>query len=85
MVVKLEIFTSKNCPYCPKALNAIDEAVNELGDNIDLHKYDIEEDIDKVKEYDIMSVPTIVVNGRIAFREAPEPKRLIAKIKRNMK
>lgn len=85
MVVTLEVFTSKNCPYCPKAIEAANEAVKELGSDVDYKHYDIDESMDKVREYQIMSVPTIVVNGRIAFRDAPEPKRLIAKLKRNMK
>ena len=85
MVVTLEVFTSKNCPYCPKAIEVANEAVKELGSDVDYKQYDIDENMDKVREYQIMSVPTIVVNGRTAFRDAPEPKRLIAKLKRNMK
>lgn len=85
MVVKLEVFTKQDCPYCPKAVHAAEEAVEALGDDVEYTKYDIANHMDKVREYNIMSVPTIVVNGRIAFREVPETKRLIAKLKRNMR
>ena len=85
MVVTLELFTSKNCPYCPKAVTTAKEAVKELGNDVNYKHFDVDENKDKVKEYQIMSVPTIVVNGRVAFRDAPEPKRLIAKLKRNIK
>jgi len=85
MVVKLEVFTKQDCPYCPKAVKAAEEAVEVLGDDVEYIKYDIAEHMDKVREYEIMSVPTMVVNGNIAFVEVPETKRLIAKLKRNMK
>lgn len=85
MVVLLEVFTSKNCPFCPKAIAAVEEVVKELGSQVEYKHYDVDEYVDKTMEYKIMSVPTIVVNGRVAFRDAPEPKRLISKIKRNMK
>ena len=41
MVVKIEVFTSPTCPYCPMAIEVVEEAKKEFGDEIDVEKIDI--------------------------------------------
>ncbi len=84
MTVELEVFTSQSCPYCPMAIEVVDEAKKELGDAVNVAKLDVAVNPEKVREYDLMSVPTIVINGEIAFTGAPDTDELIEKIKSEM-
>ncbi|RAP52565.1 MAG: thioredoxin [Methanosphaera sp. rholeuAM270] len=84
MSVKLEVFTSKSCPYCPMAVSAAEEVVKELGDQVDYEHLDVDENIDKVREYQIMSIPTVVVDGEVAFIGAPTPEELSKKIRKTL-
>lgn len=81
MTVKLEVFTSQTCPYCPMATQAAESAVAQLGDKIDYEHLDVAENPAKVREYQIMSVPTIVIDGEVAFVGAPSAIDLINKLK----
>lgn len=81
MVKKLEVFTSQSCPYCPMAVEAAKKAKEELGDAIEFEHLDVNENMDKVRQYQIMSVPTIVIDGEVAFVGAPDAEELIAKLR----
>lgn len=81
MTVKLEVYTSKTCPYCPMAVAAAEDAVKELGDAVEYEHLDVDENMDKVRKYQIMSVPTVVIDDEVAFIGAPESDELISKLK----
>lgn len=81
MTVKLEVFTSQGCPHCPVAVAAAEKVKEEIGDELDYEHLDVNENIDKVREYGLMSVPTVVVDGNIEFIGAPTPDELLQVIK----
>lgn len=81
MTVKLEVYTSKTCPYCPMAVAAAEDAVKELGDAVEYEHLDVDENMDKVRKYQIMSVPTVVIDDEVAFIGAPESDELISKLR----
>ncbi len=81
MTVKLEVYTSKTCPYCPMAEEAAQAAVKELGDVVEYEHLDVDENMDKVRQHQIMSVPTVVIDDEVAFIGAPQASELIEKIK----
>lgn len=82
MSVKLEVFTSQSCPYCPMAVDAAEKAVAELGDDVEYEHLDVNENMDKVQKYRIMSVPAVVIEEEVAFVGAPEPEELIRKLRK---
>ena len=41
MVVKVEVFTSPSCPYCPMAIEVVDAVKKEMHDDIEVEKIDI--------------------------------------------
>ncbi|MCD7782031.1 MAG: thioredoxin family protein [Methanosphaera sp.] len=84
MSVKLEVFTSQNCPYCPKAMEIAQEAVEELGDQIEYEHLDVNENMDKVREYELLSVPSIVIDGEVAYVGVPEKDELINVLKQKI-
>lgn len=81
MSVKLEVFTSTTCPHCPSAVAVAEKAKTELGDDLDYEHLNVDENMDKVREYKIMSVPTLVIDGEVSFIGAPSEEELITKIK----
>ncbi|MBE6487580.1 MAG: thioredoxin [Methanosphaera stadtmanae] len=82
MSIKLEVFTSKTCPHCPSAVTVAQKVKEQLGDELDFQHLDVDENIDKVRQYQLMSVPTIVIDGKIAFIGAPSEEELLQSIKK---
>ena len=76
MVVNIEVFTSPTCPYCPMAIEVVDEAKKEFGDKIEFEKIDIMVDREKAIEYGLMAVPAIAINGVVRFVGAPSREEL---------
>lgn len=85
MVVKIEVFTSPTCPYCPMAVEVVEEAKKDLGDSIEIEKVDIMEDREKAVNYGLMAVPAIAMNGVVKFVGAPGKEELMAAIKEELK
>ncbi len=83
MVVNVEVFTSDSCPHCPPAVNVANEAKEILGADVDIVICNIglEENRQKAIDYQIMAVPTIAINGEVAFLGAPTLDELVNKVK----
>ena len=77
MVVKIEVFTSPSCPYCPMATELVDEVKKEMEDDLEVEKIDIMQDREKAIEYGLMAVPAIALNGVVRFVGAPSKAELI--------
>jgi small redox-active disulfide protein 1 len=76
MVVTLELFTSKTCPHCPAAKEVAAKVKEKIGDDLDYQDLDVDENMEKAMEYGIMAVPTLVIDGEVAFTGAPRTKEL---------
>lgn len=50
------------CSGCKALFNTVQEAVNQLGINVQVVK---EEDLAKILEYNVMSLPAIVVDEKV--------------------
>lgn len=83
MAIKVEVFSTNTCPHCPAAIDAAQSAKDKLGDAIDVESVKIDESDEnrqRAIEYQIMAVPTIVINGDVAFVGAPSDVELIEKL-----
>ena len=83
MAIKVEVFSTNSCPHCPAAIDAAQVAKDKLGDAIDVDIIKIdesEENRQKAIDYQIMAVPTIVIDGEVAFVGAPHDFELIEKL-----
>ena len=71
--VKIEIYTSPTCPYCPAALRMLQKAIDIYGDIIEVAKIDITspEGQELAAFYEVQATPTIVINGLVSYRGAP--------------
>ena len=81
MVVKIEVFTSPSCPYCPMAVELVDEVKKEMPDDVEVEKIDIMQDREKAIEYNLMAVPAIALDGVVKFVGAPTKEELVSVIK----
>lgn len=84
MTVKLEVFSTQTCPHCPMAIKAAEDAKEALGDQIEYEHIDANENPEKAMEYQIMAVPTVIIDGEVAFVGAPTSDELIAKLKEKL-
>lgn len=74
-MTKVQIITTKVCPYCPSAKRVWQEVKKD-------HEFEYEE-IDAfsdkgremVEKFGIMTVPTTVIDGKVAFTGVPEKKK----------
>lgn len=53
------------CANCIALYSAVEQVVNELGLKADLVK---EEDLMKIMEYNVMSLPALVVDGKVVAK-----------------
>lgn len=84
MVVKVEVFTSPSCPYCPMAVQLVEEVQKEMTEDLEVEKIDIMVDQEKAREYGLMAVPAIALNGVVRFVGAPGKEELVEAIKETM-
>ena len=85
MTVKVEVFSTSTCPHCPAAIDAAQKAKDKLGDSIEVEsiKIDDPENPDnrqRAIDYQIMAVPTVVIDGEVSFVGAPSEGELIEKL-----
>lgn len=83
MAIKVEVFSTSTCPHCPAAIDAAEKAKDKLGEAIDVEAIKIDdpnnpENRQRAIDYQIMAVPTIVINGDVMFVGAPTENELIA-------
>lgn len=81
MSIKVEVFTSPSCPHCPMAIEVANQAKEDLKDEIELITINVLEDQTKAREYGIMAVPAIAVDGIVKFVGAPTKEQLIDAVK----
>ena len=85
MAIKVEVFSTSTCPHCPAAIDAAEKAKEKLGDAIEVEsiKIDDAENPDnrqRALDYQIMAVPTIVIDGEVSFVGAPSEDELVAQL-----
>ena len=83
MAIKVEVFSTSTCPHCPAAIDAAQQAKDKLGDAIEVEAIKIDDSMEnrqRAIDYQIMAVPTIVINGEVVFVGAPTENELIAHI-----
>ena len=82
MVIKIEVFKTDSCPHCPAAVSAAENAKEKFGNQIDVEIVNANnpDNIDRARQYQIMAVPTIVIDGNVEFIGAPSDVELINKL-----
>jgi len=85
MAIKVEVFSTSTCPHCPAAIDAAQKAKDKLGDQIDVESIKIDDPSNpdnrqRAMDYQIMAVPTVVIDGEVSFIGAPSEDELIEKL-----
>ena len=83
MSVKVEVFSTSTCPHCPAAIAAAESAKEVLGDKMELESIKIDqspENQERAMKYQILAVPTLVINGEVQQPGGIPTEELISKI-----
>lgn len=82
MVIKIEVFKTESCPHCPAAVSVVENAKARLGDKIDVEIVNANDpdNMDRARQYQIMAVPTVVIDGNVEFVGAPSDDELMQKL-----
>ena len=82
MVVKVEVFSTDSCPHCPMAVQVAQEVGKQLdGVEVEIVKIVDVETQKRAMDYQIMAVPTFVINGNVEFIGAPMVDELVETLK----
>ena len=82
--VYVEVLTSPNCPYSPKALRIAETVTRKtFGESVVLREISVATSEGEMiaNEYQIEATPTITINGKIAFVGVPSARVLGGLIK----
>ena len=86
MPVKIEVFYSDTCPYCPAAMELVREVSAKFSDIIvEEVNTSTSEGATRAGGYQIFTVPTIVINGKVSFVGVPDKKELIEAVETKLK
>ena len=69
----LELFTSPTCPHCPRAREAMGEAVKAMKNALLIEReVTAPENAELARGYGIRSVPTLIINGAYRVEGVPQ-------------
>jgi thiol-disulfide isomerase/thioredoxin len=77
--INMEFIYSEGCPDCPPAKDIV-ERVKEDYEQLDVDYVEVQDEPDKIHEFDITHVPTIIINGNVEFVETLTEKRLRSRL-----
>ena len=82
MAIKIEVFSSNSCPHCPGAIKVAQDVQNNMDLDIEVEILNVNdpENMKKARDYQLMAVPTIAINGKVEFVGAPTEDQLVSKI-----
>ena len=67
MAIRVELFSSPTCPYCPEARRVLLEVLE--GVNHEFHVEEVNvfspEGLERAKRHDILSVPAMIIENNI--------------------
>ena len=74
-MVKIEIYFSPVCPYCPGAKKLVGEVASRYGGNVEVEEVNTftAEGIKRGMANEVMSVPTVIIEGEKRFVGFPFP------------
>ena len=82
MTIKVELFHSPVCPYCPEAKGILLEVLEEAGHEFSIEEVNIfsPEGLKRAKKYNIASVPAIIIENKHKIIGVPRKEILLRKI-----
>lgn len=82
MAIKIEVFSSNSCPHCPGAIKVAQDVQNDMDLDIEVEVVNVNDpdNMKRARDYQIMAVPTIAINGNVEFVGAPDKSQLVSKI-----
>jgi len=87
MPVKVEVYTTPMCPYCPYAIRMMREIAPSFGDDVVTEEVNTwsPEGQTRALKHGITAVPTIVINDKVKFVGVPRKEDLVKAIQEELK
>ncbi len=79
MTVNIDFIYSDTCPDCPPAKKTVERVVKEFED-VEVNYLRAKDVPEKLDEYDITHIPTIIIDGEVSHVEVVNDKELKEKI-----
>jgi len=81
-MIKIEILTTKfGCAKCERAMSMINDVVKKYKGKVKVIETDIAKHPDKLMQFNVMTTPAIIFNGKLVFEGAPSKEAFEKKIK----
>ncbi len=74
MVVKVELFKTEHCVFCPEASRVLSKVTKEFGSKVDYQELYVDKDqrtLSRAQQLGISAVPVILINGLPRFTGVP--------------
>jgi len=86
MAVKIELFYSPTCPYCPEAKRVLLEVLEKFDQEFSIDEVNVfsSEGLKRAKRHGIISVPAIVIEDKHKIIGVPDKEALVRKIRQEM-
>ena len=86
MTIRLELFYSPICPFCPEARRILLEVLEEFDQEFHIDEVNIfsSEGLERAKKHDLASVPAIVIENKHKIIGIPEKESLLRRIKQEI-
>lgn len=78
--IDMEFIYSEGCPDCTTAKKIVENVKHDF-DNLRISYFEVQEHPEKIDEYEITHVPTIVIDKKIEFIETLTEKKLKNRLK----
>jgi len=79
--IKIEVLTSPiECTKCEHAMKILTDVLKDFKGDVKVEEIDITKHPDAVIKYSVMSTPSIVINGKVAFEGTVNAEKLTKKI-----
>ena len=77
MTLEIEIFTSKDCAFCPRAKEVLEKVVSEFPDVV-IKEVDVESDRGKeeAENLGVLTTPVIIISKDMRFTGVPREEHL---------
>jgi len=77
MTIKVELFASPGCNRCAQAKNALQQIVEDVGDDrLQWRTVEVLDEIDYAVAIGVLSTPAIAIDGQLVFTSLPSAKKL---------
>jgi len=74
--IQIEVFSSPDCNRCSQVFDIVTAVVRDYGDDVAWRKVNVIAELDYAVELGVISMPSIAIDGDLAFTSHPSERKL---------